>query len=170
VIDLTGKRFGPLVVLGRAKNAVNDGKPQWRCRCELHGKELTIRRANLVRRKGCCQGRGFKHGHNRGPGKISPTYSSWQAMNARCYQPTSPRYSNYGGANPPVTVCDRWRGKNGFVNFLNDLGERKPGTTLGRFGDMGNYEPGSCAWQTWEEQGIEQHKKYFVMKVMKKAA
>ena len=33
------------------------------------------------------------------------------------------------------------------------MGERPGGTTLGRIGDKGNYEPGNCQWQTNEEQG-----------------
>jgi hypothetical protein len=32
------------------------------------------------------------------------------------------------------------------------MGERPPGTTLGRFGDMGPYEKSNCAWQTPAEQ------------------
>jgi len=52
-----------------------------------------------------------------------------------------------------VTVCERWRT---FDNFLADLGERPEGTSLGRFADVGNYEPGNCAWQTKKEQASEQ--------------
>jgi hypothetical protein len=49
-----------------------------------------------------------------------------------------------------VTICDRW--KDSFENFLADLGERPPGTTLGRFGDIGNYTPLNCKWMTSKEQ------------------
>lgn len=48
-----------------------------------------------------------------------------------------------------VDVCVRWHK---FENFLSDMGERPEGTTLGRFGDVGNYEPGNCKWMTWAEQ------------------
>lgn len=40
-----------------------------------------------------------------------------------------------------------------FSNFLLDMGERPLGTSLGRIGDTGNYEPGNCAWQAPAEQG-----------------
>lgn len=43
-----------------------------------------------------------------------------------------------------------------FENFLADMGSRPEGTTLGRFGDIGNYEPGNCEWQTPKQQGAEQ--------------
>jgi hypothetical protein len=67
--------------------------------------------------------------------------------------PEAKRWDSYGGANPPVTICDRWLDqKHGFNNFLADLGERRKGTTLGRFGDVGNYEPSNVAWMTPMQQ------------------
>jgi hypothetical protein len=62
-------------------------------------------------------------------------------------------WMSYGGANPPVIICDRWQGEHGVENFIADMGERPEGTTLGRFGDVGDYEPGNVSWQTWKEQG-----------------
>lgn len=70
-------------------------------------------------------------------------------MNRRCVNLED---KNYGGKG--IKVCERWHSSNpnGFVNFLADMGERPPGTTNGRFGDMGNYEPGNCKWMTRAEQ------------------
>ena len=61
---------------------------------------------------------------------------------------------SYGGKG--IKICERWLGERGFENFLADLGERPAGTTLGRFGDIGNYELGNVAWQTKSEQVAEQ--------------
>jgi hypothetical protein len=93
--------------------------------------------------------RGVKN-HNFRHGMIdTPTYCSWEAMNKRCRDPKSRWYGGKG-----IKVCERWRSDNpeGFVNFLADMGERPQRTTLGRFGDEGNYEPGNCKWMTPEEQ------------------
>lgn len=79
-----------------------------------------------------------------------------ESMIQRCTNPNAPRFERYGGANPPVGVCDRWMV---FGNFLADMGQRPEGTTLGRFGDTGDYEPGNCAWQTPKEQAAEQRTK-----------
>lgn len=68
-------------------------------------------------------------------------------MKNRCYQPTSKGWPNYGAVG--IKVCDRWLS---FPNFLADMGKRPDGTTLGRIGDVGNYEPGNCQWQTPTEQ------------------
>ena len=48
-----------------------------------------------------------------------------------------------------MSVCTRWEL---FSNFLADMGERPAGTSLGRLGDKGNYEPGNCEWQTRKQQ------------------
>jgi len=69
-------------------------------------------------------------------------------MRNRCFNPKNKRYAHYGALG--VTVCDRWLM---FETFLEDMGERPLGTTLGRFGDVDNYEPGNCKWMTPAEQG-----------------
>jgi hypothetical protein len=105
----------------------------------------------------------LKHGHGSKQAGVSPTYVSWSDLWDRCLNPKSSAWQWYGGANPPVLICERWRGEHGFENFLSDMGERPEGTTLGRFGDVGNYEPGNCAWQTWKEQGAEKRKHYALL-------
>ena len=77
----------------------------------------------------------------------SPTYRSWHNMLNRCNRPCHGSYKSYGAKG--VKVAERWLK---FANFLEDMGVRPEGTTLGRFEDKGNYEPGNCAWQTKEEQ------------------
>lgn len=76
-------------------------------------------------------------------------------MLKRCLNPHHDNFPRYGGAG--VVVADRWNPKLGgsFQNFLSDLGERPAGTSLGRFGDVGNYEPNNVKWMTDAEQKIE---------------
>jgi hypothetical protein len=86
-----------------------------------------------------------KHGH--ATNGWSPTYRSWISMRDRCRNPKNHRFAHYGQRG--VTVCSRW---DNFEVFLADMGERPEGTTLGRFNDVGNYEPNNCAWQTASQQ------------------
>jgi hypothetical protein len=74
-------------------------------------------------------------------------------MVQRTTNPNSPNWKSYGGDHEhPVTVCDRWQGPNGFVNFKNDLGERPDGTTLDRVNPFLGYWPSNCRYATPAEQ------------------
>lgn len=57
-----------------------------------------------------------------------------------------------GYADRGITVCERWLGKDGFANFLSDMGERPAGMTLDRVNNDGNYEPSNCRWATSSQQ------------------
>lgn len=76
-------------------------------------------------------------------------------MRARCYKPYSISYPNYGGRG--ITVCQRWL--DSVANFIEDMGERPPGTTLDRIDNDGNYEPSNCRWATPKEQSANQRRR-----------
>jgi hypothetical protein len=154
-VDLTGQRFERLLVLERAENT-KDGKTRLLCRCDCGQSKIVLTKSlktGATRSCGCLQKEKLaaraKHGHSR-QGRPSPTYNSFHAMRQRCLDPKAKCYPTYGGANPPVIICDRWI--NSFENFLQDLRERPAGKTLGRFGDVGNYEPGNVSWMTPAQQ------------------
>ena len=91
----------------------------------------------------------IKHGHSSG-GKVSPTYASYRAMNQRCFDKNHIEFKRYGAKG--IKVCDRWRGEDGFVRFLSDMGERPVGKTLDRVDSKGDYSPDNCKWSTPKEQ------------------
>jgi len=93
------------------------------------------------------------------------TYSSWTIMLERCYNSKSAAYRYYGAKR--VTVCDRWNPKAGgsFETFAADVGYRPKGTTIGRWLDTGNYQPGNCFWQTREQQGIHRFSKRIMKEI-----
>ncbi len=166
--DLTEQPFGRWTVLGVDPiRTQEDGHLHWLCRCSC-GTERSVRARTITHglssNCGCLKRErsrarmlgnsfGVHHGHARKP-KHSPEYFSWAAMIQRCTNPNNARYKYYGGAG--VVICERWQN---FENFLADLGPRPSGTTLGRYGDVGPYEPGNAKWMTQPEQSAEAMRK-----------
>jgi hypothetical protein len=76
----------------------------------------------------------------------------------RCRNPKNPAYKHYGGRG--IVVCERWQGKEGFSNFLADMGKRPSNLySLDRFpNNDGNYEPGNCRWAVKLEQMMNRRK------------
>lgn len=97
------------------------------------------------------------HGATLNGGKTAE-YAIWSSMKSRCLNPNDTHFADYGGRG--IAVCERWRGPDGFVNFLADMGPRPPGVGKGgralysieRKNNDGNYEPSNCVWATRAEQ------------------
>lgn len=161
--DIAGQRFGRLVVIAFSHiGKDNKGRTRWACwlcRCDC-GAEKIINSHDLhrggtqscgcLRRESVAQRR-TTHGHKR-HGKGSPTYKSWESMNARCDNPKHDAYKYYGGRG--IIVCSEWR--NSFKTFLHHMGPRPLGTTLDRIHPELDYEKSNCKWSTPKEQRANQ--------------
>lgn len=147
-----GEKHGRLLIL---HVYVSGGRRRAKCLCECgseHTAELYSIVAKRIKSCGClhrerssaaCAGRNTTHGLSG-----TMTYRAWKAMKRRCYNKEQAAYPRYGGRG--IIVCDRWL--NSFGNFLSDMGERLPGTTLDRINNNGNYEPSNCRWATPKQQ------------------
>ena len=87
----------------------------------------------------------------------NPAYFCWMAMNARCNNPNSLVYFNYGGRG--IKICERWKS---FKLFILDMGPRPKNYDLDRIDADGNYEPSNCRWASRKENCLNRRccKKY----------
>lgn len=152
-IDIAGKTFGRWTALERVKNDPK-GQAQWLCRCECGTNRIVksiLLRRGITKSCGCLKQettieRSTKHGHSSSK-TVTPTYHSWVGMTQRCTNPKNSSYPNYGGRG--IKVYGPWLT---FANFLADMGEKPPGTSLNRINNDGNYEPGNCQWSSNKHQ------------------
>lgn len=154
-IDLTGQRFGRLVVLRRAAN--HGVRVTWECRCDCGNTcEVTSDRLRrgVTHSCGCyhreCVAKmaktiGIKHGYYG-----TRLYTTWQSMKQRCYYKGSKNYKNYGARG--ITICEEW--KNSFDNFRKWAFSNGYSDTLTieRKDVNGNYCPENCMWIPPEAQ------------------
>lgn len=152
-IDLTGQRFGRLIVIKR-DGTTRSKHTRWLCKCDC-GNFTYVSRVSLkngsTKSCGCLKKEKFT---NYKHGKVNNRlYYIYNGMKARCYNKNHHAYNCYGGRG--IKICDKWLEKeSGFMNFYNwaiNNGYQE-GLSIDRIDVNGNYEPVNCRWVTQKVQ------------------
>jgi len=157
--DLTGQRFGWLIVVSRAENS-KAGKARWNCICDC-GETTTANGQSLrdghTKSCGCLQRKTIGDAHLTHGMCGTPIHGIWKAMRQRCMNPSNHGYRNYGGRG--ISICERW---NKFENFYADMGRIPAKMSLERRDNNGNYCPENCCWATRKSQNRNTRKNIII--------
>lgn len=141
--DLTGRTFGELNVVCRAKNVGRHSA--WKCKCSC-GNVVRISSTHLL------------SGHTKSCGHLvvkhretgTRLYRIWRGIKTRCGLPEDIHYAAYGGRG--ISVCKEWEQSYESFRKWALANGYKDDLSLDRINNDGNYCPENCRWATVKQQ------------------
>ncbi len=153
LIDLTGQRFGRLVVIERAENSAG-GRVRWLCKCDC-GKSKIVLGEHLKKERtkscGCVKSESSSKRFKKHGGRKSKLYHVWSSMKDRCMNQDCKQFEDYGGRG--ITVCKEWLDDFSAFQKWALANGYKEGLTIDRKNNDKGYSPDNCRWTDAKTQG-----------------
>ena len=188
-LDLSGRRFGKLVVLERVdgyRRPSGKSEARWKCICDCGGETFSDSWSLTHGAKTSCGcdvherlSASMKRTHEKHP-EIAANfkkmatrhgesktrlYKIWLGMKSRCNDHGCAGYENYGGRG--ISICKEW--ENDFLSFMawalaHGYDESAPRLqcTLDRIDVNGDYHPDNCRWISQKEQQQNKRNTHFI--------
>lgn len=167
-IDLTGQRFGRVLVIRATEKRKPNGEVIWECLCDCG---TTFFTGTGTLRYGTTQSCGCSHHENavyntpaktHGGSHYDRLYRVWRGMIDRCYYPSHNRYQDYGGRG--IYICEEWRYD--YAAFREwamtngyDPDAPRGKCTIDRIDVDGPYAPWNCRWVDMKIQNTNKRRK-----------
>lgn len=157
LIDLTGMKFGRLIVINRA-GTDKHRKVTWLCVCDCGQTVVTegqLLRNGDTKSCGCYAKQQFAIPHYKHRGTHDRLYRIWAGIKQRCSNPKVKGYQIYGGRG--IFVDSRWA--NSYEDFKKwalasgyDPHAARGVCTIDRIDVDGPYTPSNCRWVDYQTQ------------------
>lgn len=150
--DITGQRFGRLIVLKETGERSKEGRVKWLCQCDC-GNKLNVVGKSLrngnTKSCGCLQKERVREVNTIHGKRKTRLYSIWHDMLRRCENPKVVSYKLYGYRG--IKICEKWHDFQSFYDWAMENGYADS-LTLDRIDCDGNYEPKNCRWVSMKTQ------------------
>lgn len=147
-VDLAGKQFGLLTVIGKTGKRSRSGCVVWECKCRC-GKTTYVPSSSLIggysASCGCAQRLATKKANTTHGKSYEKIYRVWNGIKERCENPNNVAFKNYGGRG--IELCEEWHNPECFIDWAYAHGY-SPGKKLSidRVDNDKGYFPENCAW------------------------
>lgn len=163
LIDLTGNRYGRLVVLHQGERVGN--RIGWVCQCDcgniktISGKTL---QNGLVKSCGCLRSETSRKKATKHLMCDTRLYDIYSNMKKRCYNSHSDHYKWYGAENKGI--YEEWLGKDGFKHFADWALSHgyNDSLTIDRKDNSKGYSPDNCRWVTPKQNSRNKRNNHFI--------
>ena len=160
--DLTGQRFGRLVVVSRAEDSFTpSGRKiiRWNCECDC-GNHKIVDKWHLTSGKtiscGCYRHERQIEANTHHGDSHTRLHYIWAGIKQRCKDKNNLLYGGRG-----ITYCEEWEHYENFKEWALENGYQD-NLTIDRKDNNGNYCPENCRWVTLKVQANNTRKNHYI--------